>query len=263
MPNGIWNHWNSAMNSLERIVSHLDEYLALRDFTDTSQNGLQVTGKSAVKRIVGLVDASVEGFAAAVDARADMVIVHHGMLWNKAVSLTGPFYDRVKILIENGISLYAAHLPLDAHPETGNNIQLLEIVGAALVSWYAEWGGKPIGCIGSFKNAKPLVDIVETLDTGLDTQSRVLDFGPSAIKTVGIVSGSACEALDATKAAGADLFITGEARLSAYHHAQELGMNVVFAGHYATESVGIQALLNRLPSWFDVETLFIDIPCQI
>ena len=251
------------MNALERIVSHLDDFLSVPEYSDISQNGLQVAGKAQVKRIAGLVDASAEGFSAAVDAGADMVIVHHGMLWSAPVTLTGPFYQRVKILIDNNVALYAAHLPLDAHPEVGNNARLLDIVGAHLVSRYADWGGQPIGCLGSFPKPRPLADIIEVLDTALNTETLVLDFGPSVISRVGIVSGSACEALDATCEAGADLFITGEPRLSAYHHSQELGMNVAFAGHYATECVGIQALLERIPSWFDVETLFIDIPCQI
>jgi dinuclear metal center YbgI/SA1388 family protein len=251
------------MEKLQRIVDHLDEFLARGDFSDNSQNGIQVDGKRQVKRIAGMVDASVEGFSAAADAGADMVIVHHGLLWSKPIVLAGPMFDRVKTLIDNGLSLYAAHLPLDAHPEVGNNIRLLDLVGADLKQWYAEWGGKPIGCLGTFSTPKPLEDIVEILDKGLSTSTRVLDFGVPEITTVGIISGSACEAVPVSKEAGAELFITGEPRLSAFHEAQELELNVAFAGHYATECVGVKALLERLTEWFDVETLFIDIPCDI
>ena len=251
------------MESLHRITEHLDSFLAIDDFSDASQNGLQVDGKKRVTRIAGMVDASVEGFAAAADAGADMVIVHHGILWNKPIELTGPMFDRVKALLDNDISLYAAHLPLDAHPEVGNNVQILNLIGAELQQWYAEWGGRQIGCIGSYAKPRALEDIVEILDEELFTTTRVLDFGVPEISLVGIISGSACAAIPVSEEMGADLFITGEPRLSAYHESQELGLNVAFAGHYATECVGVKALLERLPGWFDVETLFIDIPCDI
>jgi dinuclear metal center YbgI/SA1388 family protein len=251
------------MERLEHICAQLDEYLRIAMFADQSQNGLQVAGREKVRRIAGLVDASAEGFAAAAEAGADMVIVHHGLLWSKPVCLTGPLYERVKLLIERGMALYAVHLPLDAHPEVGNNAQLLNVVGARLERWYAEWGGQPIGCIGVYDRPRPLAEVIECLDSTLATETRVYDFGPAEITRVGIVSGSACDALEATTAQGADLFITGEPRLSAYHEAREREINVAFAGHYATERVGIEALVRELPSMFDVEALFIDVPCDI
>ncbi len=251
------------MENLSNIVNHLNDYLKISDFIDASQNGLQVEGKENVKKIAGLVDASKEGFDAALDTNADMVIVHHGLLWGKPVSLTGIFFERIKILIENGISLYAAHLPLDAHLEVGNNVKLLDYVNASFVKQFANWEGKPIGCIGKFDKPKPLTEIIENLDGALNTQTKVFDFGVEEISTVGIVSGSACEAIHDCQENDVDLFITGEPRLSAFHEARELELNVAFAGHYATECVGIQALLEMIPSWFDVETFFIDVPCEI
>jgi dinuclear metal center YbgI/SA1388 family protein len=251
------------MERLADIVAQLDEYLRLAAFEDASQNGLQVAGKDRVRRVAGLVDASAEGFAAALDSGADMVVVHHGLLWSAPVRLTGPLYERVELLVRNGISLYAAHLPLDAHPEVGNNARLLELVGAELEDWYAEWGGQNIGCLGLFERPTPLATVIERLDSGLSTETRVYDFGPADIARVGIVSGSACEALGVTSERGADLFITGEPRLSAYHEAREREINVAFAGHYATERVGIEALIRRMPSMCDVEAVFIDVPCDI
>ena len=251
------------MENLFNIVNHLNDYLKIEDFKDASQNGLQVEGKKNVKKIVGLVDASKEGFEAALDTGADMVIVHHGLLWGKPVSLTGIFFERVKILIENGISLYAAHLPLDAHLEVGNNVRLLECIEASFATQFAKWNGKNIGCIGKFNQPKLLTSIIEKLDDEINTQTKVFDFGSEEIYTVGVVSGSACEAIQFCKANNVDLFITGEPRLSAFHEARELELNVAFAGHYATECVGIQALLKVIPSWLDIETYFIDIPCEI
>ena len=251
------------MTELKKITDYLDEHLSINSFKDYSQNGLQVSGKKHVKRIVGLVDASLDGFIAAADSKADMVIVHHGLLWSKPISLTGIFYERVKTLIDENISLYAAHLPLDAHSELGNNAQLADKLNAEIIDWFAEYGGKPIGCIAKFKKKRLLAEVIEELDTAINTQTRVFDFGDEEIQTVGIVSGAACDALPEAALQGVDLFITGEPRLSAFHEAREFNMNVAFAGHYATECVGIQALMNHLPTLFDVETLFIDVPCEI
>jgi len=251
------------METLTKIVEHLDDFLQIATYVDDSQNGLQVAGKREIKRIAGMVDASLEGFEAARDAHADLVIVHHGLFWGKSLTLIGTHYARAKVLLDNDIGVYAAHLPLDAHPEVGNNIQLLELVGAELVNWFAEYHGKPVGCVGRFTRAHSLSAISELLDEALRTQTRVYDFGPAEIRTVGIVSGGGCDALTACHEQGVDLFITGEARLSAYHLLQEYAMNAAFAGHYATETVGIRALLKRLPTWFDVETMFIDVPCDL
>ncbi|MCK5852778.1 Nif3-like dinuclear metal center hexameric protein [bacterium] len=251
------------MTELKKITEYLDEYLNINAFKDYSQNGLQVSGKNHIKRIVGLVDASLDGFIAAADAKADMVIVHHGLLWGKPISLTGIFYERVKVLIDNNISLYAAHLPLDAHTESGNNAQLAHLLDAEIIDWFAEYGGKPIGCVAKFNKKRQLTELISELDKAINTQTRVFDFGTEEIQTVGIVSGAACDALPEAVLAGVDLFITGEPRLSAYHEAREYNINVAFAGHYATESVGIQALVNHLPTLFNVESLFIDVPCEI
>jgi len=251
------------MTELKKITDYLDEYLDINAFKDYSQNGMQVDGKNNVKRIVGLVDASLDGFIAAADSKADMIIVHHGLLWGKPVSLTGIFYDRIKALISNNISLYAAHLPLDAHTELGNNAQLVKLLDAEMIGRFAEYGGKPIGCIAKFKKKKPLTQVISELDNAINTQTRVYDFGTEEVQTVGIVSGAACDALPEAVLEEVDLFITGEPRLTAFHEAREFNINVAFAGHYATECVGIKALINHLPTLFDVESLFIDVPCEI
>lgn len=251
------------MESRDRVTDVLDTYLRIADISDDSRNGLQVQGGEHVRRVVGLVDASREGFDAAIEADADMVIVHHGLFWSSPVRLTGVMYERVRVLIEEGVSLYAAHLPLDAHEEVGNNAQLLSLLGAQPSGRYAEFAGTAIGCLGTYDEPRTLSEIAETLDRELRTQTRVYDFGPGEITTVGVISGSACDALGATCDAGADVFVTGEPRLSAYHEAREREINVAFAGHYATETVGIKALLEKLPMLCDVETQFIDVPCDI
>lgn len=251
------------MEKLNDIVEFLDRHLAIDTFTDASQNGLQVDGLPHVRRIVGLVDASQEGFCAAAETDADMILVHHGLFWQDPVRLTDILYARVRVLMVDGISLYAAHLPLDAHPTHGNNAGIAALIDAPITTWYAEYGGKPIACLCTYPTPRPLREVIALLDEGLETRSTVYDFGPEMVQQVGIVSGAGCAALAETCSLGADLFITGEPRLNAYHEAREKEINIAFAGHYMTERVGVRLMLEHLSSLYDVETEFIDIPCEI
>lgn len=251
------------MEALTRITAYLDEYLRITQFQDDSCNGLQVEGTTQVKCIAGMVDASLEGFKAAIAARADMIIVHHGLFWSTPQVLTGVHCARVKTLLTHEVSLYAVHLPLDAHPEVGNNMRLLQQLGASFAQWFAEYHGTPIGVVGTFSRPRPLREVIQMLDSVLGSTSRVYDFGPEEVRTIGIVSGAGCDAIPACARAGVELFITGEPRLSAFHQLKELGINGAFAGHYYTERVGIQALLQHLPTRLDVRTVFIDVDCDI
>lgn len=251
------------MEELSKITQLLDETLRIDTFSDSSQNGLQVQGMPHVRRIAGLVDASREGFDAAIDEDADMILVHHGLFWGGPVRLTGIMYERVRPLITEGVSLYAAHLPLDAHPGLGNNAELARIIDVPVVEWYAEMGGNPIACMGEYETPCALSEIIQKLDSALNTRSTVYDFGPEIIQRVGIVSGAGCAALQETCMRDADVFITGEPRLNAYHEAQENEINIAFAGHYSTEQTGVKKILEYLAQECDVETVFIDIPCDI
>ncbi|MCS7282607.1 MAG: Nif3-like dinuclear metal center hexameric protein [Anaerolineae bacterium] len=245
----------------DELVAYLNEYLRVREIDDASQNGLQVEGDPEVHRVAFAVDASREAFERAVTTRAQFLIVHHGLFWNQPVRLVGPFYQRVRTLILGGCSLYAAHLPLDAHPEVGNNAELARLLGLQDTRPFGKYHGVPIGVAGVLDPPLPLPNLIGRLIQALNVPPiRVLAHGAPNAHRVGIVSGDAVSLLEQAAEEGLDTFITGETRHSAFHTVAELEMNVFFAGHYATESVGLKALARHLEQKFGLETVFLDIP---
>lgn len=245
---------------LDEIVSFLDDFLRIKEWEDRSMNGLQVEGKNKVRKIAFAVDASIEAFRRTKKANADMLVVHHGMIWGGIDSVKGLLMKRLKFLLENEISLYAAHLPLDAHPEIGNNVELLKIVGAEIREPFGIYHGKMIGYLGVLKRTKRLDKIKEILDSEFKVDSKILSFGKKKVRKIATVSGGGSFAVPEAGEKGVDLFITGEAEHSAYHAAKESSLNVLFAGHYATETTGVKALMNVVAEKFDVDVDFIDIP---
>ncbi|HID43156.1 MAG TPA: Nif3-like dinuclear metal center hexameric protein [Archaeoglobaceae archaeon] len=248
---------------LEEIVNFLDEFLKIKEWEDRSMNGLQVEGKNQVGRIAFAVDACIETFREAKKANADMLVVHHGIIWGGINSVRGLVMRRLKFLLENEISLYAAHLPLDAHPEVGNNAELLRIVGARIEKPFGIYHGKEIGYSGILSKSKKLEDIKKILDLKLGVDSRVLKFGKDRVKKIAAVSGGGAFAVPEAGEKGIELFITGEAEHNAYHAANESSLNVIFAGHYTTETLGVRALMRILAERFDVEVEFIDVPTSL
>lgn len=249
--------------TLIEICRFLNEELKIEQIHDEAMNGLQVEGRLEVNNILLAVDGACEVFTAAAEARADMVIVHHGLFWGKPAALTGPLYQRVKILIENGISLYAAHLPLDIHPELGNNARLMNLFKTTEIRSFGKYGGVEIGLIGNLKQVRQLEDIKENLEASLKTKCHLLAFGSSEIKTIGIISGGGAGLTVEAIREGVDLFITGEPKLPAYHLAKEGKMNLIFAGHYATETRGLKAVARLLEDRFSVSCNFFDLPTGI
>jgi len=244
---------------LNKIVNFLNEYLKIAEIKDFSVNGLQVQGKKEVEKIVFGVDACQSIFNAAKNEDADMVVVHHGIIWGGIKSITGITYERIKFLIENGISLYAAHLPLDMHSTVGNNAQFLKIFEIEKKEEFGNYHELNIGYMGEFKKEKSVDLFVNEINTKLETKCIALKFGKEKIKKVGVVSGGAPEIIE--EAIGkVDCFVTGEASHQVYHAAKEAKINVVFAGHYATETLGVKALSSLLEKKFKIKTLFIDLP---
>ncbi len=249
------------MPELSKIVRFLDDYLETSDIEDSSWNGLQVEGKEKVERVAFAVDAGVETFELSIKEKADMLVVHHGLFWNnRNPSLAGWTLGRVRILLENGISLYCSHLPLDRHGEVGHNAQILKLIGAKIDGEFLHHRGKNIGWTGRLKNARSIAEIETKLAEGLGAKCTTLPFGPEKIKTIAVCSGGGSyggfyEALDA----GVDLYITGDA-VEVYYTAKDSGMNVIFAGHHATETIGLKALARIVSGQFGVETVFIDLP---
>jgi len=248
------------MNSHE-LIAYLDEYLRVREIEDTSQNGLQVEGPTEVRRVAFAVDACQEAFDRAVAEKAQLLIVHHGLFWEKPQRLVGPLFRRVRTLILGGCGLYAAHLPLDAHPEVGNNAELARQLGLQDIRPFGRYHGVEIGVAGTLEPPLPIATLIGRLIQILHVPPvRVLAHGPAEARRVAVISGDAVSMLEQVAEAGLDTFITGETRHQAFHPVAELKMNVLFAGHYATEAVGPRALARHLEEKFGLETVFLDVP---
>ncbi|CEG12988.1 conserved hypothetical protein [groundwater metagenome] len=245
---------------LKILTEFFDEYLKISEIEDVSVNGLQVEGQRDIEKICFAVDACAETFKLAKEENADMLFVHHGMIWNGIKSVTGITYKRLKFIIENEISLYAAHLPLDMHDEVGNNIRFLKIFGInEAIEEFGTYHGIKIGYIGRFEKEKNLSDFVSEIERQLNTKCKILKFGKNKIKSVGVVSGGAASLIDEA-IENVDCFVTGEPSHQVYHSAKEGKINVIFAGHYATETLGVKAMAELIGKKFGIETKFIDCP---
>ncbi|MBN1136581.1 MAG: Nif3-like dinuclear metal center hexameric protein [Anaerolineae bacterium] len=243
------------------LATYLNDYLRVKAIDDESNNGLQVEGAGEVTRLALAVDASLSAIQGAADVGAQMLIVHHGLFWGKPLMVTGIHYRRLKRLFEADLSLYGVHLPLDLHEEVGNNAVLARWLNLEEVTSFGEYHGMPVGMAGWLPAAVSLGDFAAQVEKVVQEQIiQIWPFGPSTVRQVGIVSGGAAFLLDQAAAAGVDVYLTGEVSHSAYHTAHELGLNVVFGGHYATETVGLKALAEHLSDKFDLETVFLDLP---
>jgi dinuclear metal center YbgI/SA1388 family protein len=249
----------------DELVSFLDQYLEIKTIQDDAWNGLQVEGTDLVGKAFFAVDAGMETLQQAKKHNANMIVVHHGMFWQGSKPcLVGPQRRQCEFLLKEGISLYAAHLPLDKHPEVGNNAQLLKILGYDVERPFCKYHGQDISFIGKTSKPKSVEAIVKILQGQLGAECKVLPFGKKIIHRMAVCSGGGAnygilqEALDAE----VDLYLTGDAT-EMYHKIKDNNFNVIFAGHHATEIVGVRALSNLIAKKFDVEALFFDIPTSL
>ncbi len=246
--------------SLKRLVSFLDTELSLSEFPhDESSNGLQVEGRATVQKIGVAVDACEFVFKKASAADIDFVVVHHGLIWGGIKSIGGVLKKRIKALMDADISLYACHLPLDWHPVYGNNSQLLKLLSIRKMGEFGEYHGKRIGHWGRTSKEMSLKDFLSQVDRVLNTKSFSLNFGKK-VKNVGIVSGGGWSAIYDAEKYGIDTFLTGEPSHSAFTLAEEMRVNVIFSGHYSTETLGVKAVGGMLRKRFGLEVEFIDHP---
>ncbi len=252
------------MLALKNLCDFLDNYLEINSVNDTCWNGLQYEGKHLINKVALSVDAGIETFKKAQENYADILIVHHGHFWkNRNPSIIGWAKERLKILIKNDISLYACHLPLDRHKTVGNNAQILKLLGAKITSEFLGEPGKNIGWIGELPEVSQLEEVSQKLTSKLHSKLRVVDSGNRFIKTVAVCSGGGgytgfYEAMDKK----VDLYITGDT-IEIYHTAKDSGLNVIFGGHYNTETLGLKALSEIIKDTLNVETVFIDIPTEL
>ncbi len=243
------------------IVSFLDELLDPGGFDDYGPNGLQVPGRAEVGRVATGVSASLELFERAVAADAGLVLVHHGIFWDKAPRALSPAAAaRLRVLLAAEINLVAYHLPLDAHPEVGNNALLADGLGATAHEPFAEHGNRAVGVAAHF--GEDGVEAGELFARVAEVTGRaplVFDDGPDRVRSLGIVSGSAAGDLETAIAAGLDGFLTGEPSEPAMTTAREAGVHFIAAGHYATETFGVRCLGELLAERFGVDHEFIDV----
>lgn len=240
------------------LLAHFDGLLQPERFKDYGPNGLQVEGKSEIQRVVSGVTASRALIEAAIEARADAIFVHHGLFWRGMDGrLTGWMKERVRLLMEHDINLFAYHLPLDAHPQFGNNAQLGLRMG---VQHDATFGDQSLGMIGDadFVNADALAAHLYTVLGRLVT--CVSGAASKPIRRLAWCTGGAQGFYESAIAAGADAFITGEISEPQAHIARETGTTFVAAGHHATERYGAQALMDHVAEQLWLEHEFIDIP---
>ena len=248
------------MAQLKSIASFLDRELKLSSFTDESNNGLQVENSGKVRKICAGVDASLEFFEKAAEKKADLLICHHGISWgNSLKKITGLNYLKLKFLIEKDAALYACHLPLDAHPEYGNNALICRALGLkALKPFGCEHGAK-VGFSGNLPKAESYSEFKKRARSLFGDLTAAMDFGKSRVKTAAVVSGGGAGEIESAARAGIDVFITGEPGLSAYNLAREYGINAIFGGHYATEVFGVRKIAEILENKFSVKAEFIDL----
>lgn len=248
------------MHKLTEIVSFLDEYLDTKNVKDDSWNGLQVQGREEVKKIMFAVDAGMQTFEKAKELSADMIVVHHGHFWKGADPRIVDFNKkRIEFLLQNQISLYASHLPLDKHPEVGNNAQLIKILGFEKDKPFAFYHGEFISFIGKTDKPKKVEEIQNILEKEIGATCKVLPLGKKEIKTIAVCSGGgAFPQLIEAMNEKVDLYLTGDSS-EFYHLVKDFGINVICAGHHATEIVGVKALSEIVKDKFDIETIFVDI----
>ncbi len=242
------------------VVSYLDGYLRLGSVPDDPRalNGLQVENSGRLERVAAAVDACQASIDAAAARGAGLLLVHHGLFWGGLEPLVGRHGRRVRALHRHDIALYAAHLPLDCHPDVGNNAVLARALGVRDVVPFGEEDGVAIGLLGSLAVARG--ELVEVVGRLLHVQPTLLACGPADVKRIAIITGAGSKFIRAARAAGADTLLTGEGPHHSYFDAEESGTNVILAGHYATETVGVKALAGHLSERFGVPWEFLDHP---
>ncbi|HEY3130034.1 MAG TPA: Nif3-like dinuclear metal center hexameric protein [Acidobacteriota bacterium] len=247
------------MNRSE-LIQFLDTFLKIHSIPDKSLNGWQVEGAGEIERVSFAVDFCEASAAAACKNRSQMLIVHHGFFWGETQPITGHRFRQVQVLLEGKLNLYAAHLPLDAHPEVGNNVQLAKLLQLGEVGPFGKYHGQTVGVIGRLPAEIKPEALVKQLNKELHTRTQLLKFGPKYVSRVAVVSGDAAMMIEQASDCNADALLTGEVSHTAYHIARERGVHLLCAGHYATETVGLRALAEKVENTFELETRWIDLP---
>ncbi len=245
---------------LAKLTHWLDNYLNIHAIPDFSGalNGLQLENNGGVTRVAAAVDASETTLRAAVSAGCDFLLVHHGLFWQSITPLTGVSYRKIKFAMDAGLAVYSAHLPLDLHPEVGNNPVLARMLGMPPARPFLEMKGQAIGLQADWEI--PLTELVGRIEAATGSRPHLAPGGPGTTRKVALVTGGAGGDVAAAAAEGIDTFITGEGPHWSYPLAEELGVNLLYAGHYATETFGVRALADKILQTHRLPWEFLDHP---
>ena len=249
-----------AKASLAAIVRYCDQLLhtaEVKDY-DRAVNGLQVENRGTISRIAAAVDASLATAKLAATAGADLLLVHHGLFWGPSHPWTGKRYELLRCLLENNLAVYSSHLPLDAHPRFGNNAQLCAALGFKALRPFFFDHGQFLGFQTRIQIRRSELAVRLRQVTG--SRPLVIAAGPDICRRIGVVTGGAGSDLKKAAEEGVDTFITGEGPHWTYAMAEELDLNVLYGGHYATETFGVKALAANLSRRFHVRWTFLDHP---
>ena len=246
---------------LKQLCDFCDDYLSVSEFDDYCPNGLQVEASNEVNHIVSGVTASLDLIEAAIDQKADTLLVHHGYFWKgEAQPISGFKGRRIRALIKNNLNLIAFHLPLDAHPEVGNNAQLARIMGWKVQGSFGSVGLHDIVLNGELSAPMALAELSDSIAARLNTKPLSISSGDRPVRTIAWCTGAAQGYIEQAAERGIDAFISGEVSEHTFHFAREAGIHYIAAGHHATERYGVQALAAVIEQKFGVRQQFIDIP---
>lgn len=249
------------MASRNEIIAHLDGLLDPGSFQDLGPNGLQVAGCEDVRVVATGVTAHLELFERAAAAGAQLVLCHHGLFWDFLPRTVGPaMKQRLRTLFESELSLASYHLPLDAHPEVGNNALACQALGLERSEPFGVHRGRPIGWVGRSCDGVPFEELRERCRTAFGQEPFAWDAGPELVHSLGVVTGAAASSFGEAVAYGLDGFLTGEPAEHVMADAREAGVHFLAAGHYATEVSGVRRLGDLLAERFDLAHEFIDVP---
>ena len=248
------------MAALDAIIGYLDDLLDPAGFDDYGPNGLQVPGVAEVAVVATGVSAHRELFEAAAAAGAQLVLCHHGILWDAHPrAITPPLKRRLQALFDSDMSLAAYHLPLDAHPEVGNNALICRELGVERAEGFGAHRGRDIGWVGRSGDGIPFAELVEGCRRVFGQEPFVWEAGPELVRSVGVLSGGGASSFGEAIALGLDAFLTGEPAEHSMADARESGVHFLAAGHYATETFGVRRLGELLARDFGVEHRFVEI----
>ncbi len=249
------------MVALQTLVQQCNDLLQPEKFQDYCPNGLQVSGTSEIKRIVSGVTANLALIEAAIDLKADVLLVHHGLFWKgDTQTVTGIRQKRLKQLLTANVNVIAYHLPLDAHPTLGNNVQLALQLGLTIDSWFLKDFGPPCGCVGHLAQPLSCEELAYLLETKLHHKPIHVNARQKPIRTLAWCTGAAQKYIEIAASLSVDAYLTGEISESTQSLAQESSIDFFAAGHHATERYGVQALGQHLAEHFQLEHQFVDVP---